>query len=320
MTRPKAEKYPKASGHRDSPAVSLVLCTRNRAERLKICLEYIARQNPSCDWELVIVDNGSTDDTGKVLAEYAVKVPFPTHILYEGRPGKSRGLNQALRVTRGDIVAFIDDDCYVAPDYIDRAREVFEDPKIGFAGGRVDLFDPTDYPMSIWISTEPVLVAPRSYLEPGLVPGGNMMLRRQVLEAIGGFDPALGPGSRFTSGEDPDIQARASFAGWWGLYTPDVVVAHHHRRKAKDAPAWRRGYSMGTGACKAKFLLIAETRPIYLRAWYWTFRRVLSGRYALRDLLWELQGAAAYLAHRLWKRVSRTAHDRAALARVDCSV
>jgi glycosyltransferase involved in cell wall biosynthesis len=288
----------------DSPAVSLVLCTRNRAEQLKICLEYIARQNPSCSWELVVVDNGSTDDTGRILSEYAAKAPFPTHILYEGQPGKSRGLNQALRVTRGDIMAFIDDDCYVASDYIDRAREVFEDPKIGFAGGRVELFDSTDYPLAIWTSTEPALLAPRSYLEPGFVPGGNMMLRRQVLEAIGGFDPELGPGARFSSGEDPDIQARACFAGWWGLYTPNVVVAHHHRRKTKDGPAWRRSYSMGTGAYKAKFLLIPETRSIYLRACYWTFRRTLGGRYALRDLLWELQGAASYFAHRLRKRVT----------------
>ena len=80
-----------------SPAVSLVLCTRNRAEQLKVCLEYVARQNPSCSWELVVVDNGSTDDTGKVLAEYAAKAPFPTQVLYEGRPGKSRGLNQIFK-------------------------------------------------------------------------------------------------------------------------------------------------------------------------------------------------------------------------------
>jgi glycosyltransferase involved in cell wall biosynthesis len=298
----KSHLHLKAKRHMGSPAVSLVLCTRNRAEQLKTCLEYVARQDPSCSWDLVVVDNGSTDDTGKVLSEYAAKVSFPTQILYEGRPGKSRGLNHALRVARGDIIAFIDDDCYVASDYIDRVREIFEDPKIGFAGGRVDLFDPTDYPMSIWTSTEPVLLAPCSYLQSGFLPGGNMMLRRQVLDAIGGFDPELGPGARFASGEDPDLQARASFAGWWGLYAPTVAVAHHHHRKAKDALAWRRSYSIGTGAYKAKFLLISEARSLYLRNWYWTFWRVLGGRYALRDLLWELQGAAGYLAHRLRKR------------------
>jgi glycosyltransferase involved in cell wall biosynthesis len=286
----------------DSLEVSLLFCTRDRAEKLKDCLAYIARQSPSCSWELVVVDNGSTDDTGRVLSEYAAKVPFVTTILYEGRAGKSRGLNKGLRVTRGEIIALIDDDCYIASDYIDRVREIFEDPKIGFAGGRIDLFDPTDYPMTIQTATEPMFLAPRSYVQPGWIPGANMMFRRNVLEAIGGFDPELGPGMRFYA-EDPDVQARASFAGWWGFYTPAAVVAHHHRRKAKDVPALRRKYSMGTGAYMAKFVLNSETRPVYLRAWYWTFRRVLRGRYALRDLLWELQGAAEYFAHRLRTRM-----------------
>jgi glycosyltransferase involved in cell wall biosynthesis len=287
----------------DKPAVSLLFCTRNRSAQLTGCLEYIARQNASCSWELVVVNNGSTDDTGRILSEYATKVPFPTIVLHEGTAGKSLGLNQGLRVAGGDIIALIDDDCYVAPDYIDRVLEIFADPKIGFAGGRVDLFDPTDYPMTIKTPTEADFLAPRNYVEPGWILGANMMFRRQILEAIGGFDPDFGPGARFPAGEDPDVQARASFAGWWGLYNPDVVVAHHHRRKVKDVPALRRIYSMGTGAYKAKFLLNADTRSVYLRAWYWAFRRVLGGRYALRDLLWEMQGAAGYLVHRVRRRV-----------------
>ena len=200
----------------DSPAVSLLLCTRNRAEQLKYCLEYISRLESSCSWELVVVDNGSTDDTSRVLVEYAAKVPFPVTILYEGRPGQRLGLNQALRVARGDIIALTDDDCYVAPDYVDRVREIFDDPRIGFAGGRVDLFDPTDYPITIATSTEQEYLPPRSYVVPGWLLGANMMFRRHVLETIGGFDPELGPGTRFY-GDDVDAQARASFAGWWGL-------------------------------------------------------------------------------------------------------
>ena len=290
----------------DSPAVSLLFCTRNRAEQLKSCLEYVARLNSSCSWELVVVDNGSIDDTGRVLSDYAATVPFSTTIVYEGKPGKSRGLNRGLRVTRGEIVALIDDDCYVAPDYIDRVREIFDDPRIGFAGGRVELFDPADYPISITTSTVLEFLAPRSYVPPGWILGANMMFRRQVLEAIGGFDPELGPGMRFSSGEDPDVQARASFAGWWGLYNPDVVVAHHHRRKAKDAAALTRVYLRGGGTYMAKFLLLSETRSVYLgvlsRRWYWEILRILRGNRPFPNYLWEGQGFAGYLAHRLRKR------------------
>ena len=77
-------------------AVSLVLCTRNRADKLGDCLEYIAQQKPSCAWELVVVDNGSSDGTSKVLKNFAARALFPTKILYQAAPGKSRGLNQAL--------------------------------------------------------------------------------------------------------------------------------------------------------------------------------------------------------------------------------
>jgi glycosyltransferase involved in cell wall biosynthesis len=317
----------------DSPAVSLLFCTRNRAGQLKTCLEHISRLHSLRTWELVVVDNGSTDETGRILSEYAAMVPFPTAILYEGRAGKSRGLNQGLRVARGEIIALIDDDCYVAPDHIDRVLDVFADPRIGFAGGRVELFDPTDFPMTIKTSTERELLPPRSYVEGGWVHGANMMFRRHVLEAIGGFDVDFGPGTPFIA-EDPDALARASFAGWWGLYTPEVVVAHHHGRKAKDINALWRGYSMGIGAYIAKFVLIPETRAIYLRAWsrnwYWVFRKVLSGRYTLRSYLpylwweargfwWQAQGFASYLIRRLRRLFTRWADGSRVSAGHVCS-
>ena len=211
-------------------------------------------------------------------------------------------MNQGLRVARGDIIALIDDDCYVEPDYIDRVLEIFKDPRIGFAGGRVELFDPTDFPMTIKTSTERELLPPRSYVEGGWVLGANMMFRRHVLEAIGGFDVDFGPGTPFIA-EDPDAQARASFAGWWGLYTPDVVVAHHHGRKAKDIPGIWRGYSTGTGAYRMKLALTRDTRPVYLRAWYWMLLSTLKGRMPAHMLFWEALGAVRYLALRLRRRI-----------------
>lgn len=243
------------------PAISLILCTRNRAETLKRCLDHIAQIRSAHAWELVVVDNGSTDGTGDILTTFASRACFPVRLFHESRPGKSRSLNLALRESQGEIVAFLDDDCYVAADHIDRVREVFADPKIGFAGGRVELFDPTDFPMTIKTATERELYPPRTYIEGGSLLGANMMFRRSVLETIGGFDTDLGPGTMFIA-EDPEAQARASFAGWWGLYTPDVVVAHHHGRKAGDMGSLWRRYSNGTGAYRVKLLLARDTRLV----------------------------------------------------------
>lgn len=285
-----------------NPEVSLIFCTRNRARQLGDCLDRIARVNSSLAWELVVVDNGSTDDTNRILSAFAARVPFPVKVLHEAKPGKSRGLNRAVGESSGDIIAFIDDDVYIWPDHIDRAQEIFADSRIGFAGGRVELFDPTDIPWSIQTSTERKLLPPRSYVEPGWLLGANMIFRRQALEAIGGFDPELGPGTRFIA-DDPDVQQRASFAGWWGLYSPDIVVGHHHRRKANDVLPLMRDYSMGGGAYFVKFLLGSETRPIFLqiwtRKWYWDALRLLRGGSGARNLWWEVQGAVWYLLHRL---------------------
>lgn len=286
-----------------SPAVSLVFCTKNRAAQLKACLDHIARVKSAHAWELVAVDNGSTDDTGAVLAAFAAEVPFPVKLLHEGRPGKSRGLNLALQASRGEIIAFIDDDCYVEPDHIDRVLEVFTDPRIGFAAGRVELFDPTDAPMTIRTSTERELYPPRSYIECGRLLGANMMFRRSILEEIGGFDPDLGPGTPFIA-EDPEVQARASFAGWWGLYTPDVVVAHHHGRKAGDIGELWRKYSNGTGAYRSKCVLARDTRLVFLKAWSWMVLGTLKGRYPVRMLAWEIEGATRYLTRRLRRRIA----------------
>ncbi len=294
-------------------AVSLLFCTRNRAEQLKPCLDHVARLQTSHSWELIVVDNGSTDGNGQVLSQFKSEASFPMTVLYEGRPGKSRGLNQALPLLRGSIVALIDDDCYVAPDYIDRILEIFEDPRIGFAGGRVELFDPTDIPLTIQTSTEPAYLPPYSYVEPGWILGANMMFRRDVLLSVGGFDVDFGPGTPWY-GDDPDVQARAGFAGWWALYAPTVSVAHHHRRKAAAAGPLNRTYSIGTGAYLAKHAISPKTGPIYFRMtarrWYWWVRQALRGGNGLTVLGWEAKGAAGYLALRARRKLSGCAAER----------
>lgn len=136
------------------PAVSLIFYTRNQAGQLGDCLDHIARVDSPLSWEFVVVDNGPMDDTSRILSAFAAKVPFPVKVLYEAEPGKCRGSNREIGVSRGDIFAFFDDDVYISPNHIDRVQEIFADSRIGFAGGQVELFDPNDYPLSIKASCE----------------------------------------------------------------------------------------------------------------------------------------------------------------------
>lgn len=285
--------------------VTIVIGTRNRASTLGQCLAHLASVTTRLEWELIVVDNGSTDATAAVLAEFARTARFPVSILYEPVPGVGRAKNVGWRAAKGEFVGFIDDDCYVPPDYIDNVVGLFRTNKIGYGGGRVSLFDAADYPITIQLSDHIKIIPPYSFIQAGFILGANMAFRRIVLEQIGGFDPDFGPGNKYVS-DDPDIQARASFDGWCGIYDPALTVKHHHGRDARAAQKLMRTYCLSTGAYYAKFLLRRNTRGTYVRniarRTYWVTRsRAEPPAYRF----WEIQGAVGYLVSRARGWLSR---------------
>jgi GT2 family glycosyltransferase len=278
-------------------AISLIIATRNRAQKLSACLSHVARVNTQLRWELIVVDNGSTDRTQNVLEEFARSASFPVTLLYEDTPGLGRAQNRAWRVGKGEIIAFTDDDCYVSPTLLDEVVKVFEDARIGYCGGRIILLGETDAPGNL--RTFP----PNSYLPAGAIEGANLMFRRSTLEAIGGFDEAFGPGTPFNC-VDVDACARASFAGWWGAWAPGPTVIHDHGRNRIESAIASRSYAIGRGAYSAKFIIRSDTRRRYLRSWVLALAKQISRRGRRRDFFLEIQGALHYSADRLFKRYS----------------
>jgi GT2 family glycosyltransferase len=171
--------------------------------------------------------------------------------------------NAGLRAARGEIVVFTDDDCYVRPDFIDQYRKVFDDPALGFAGGRILLHDSTDYPLTI-IESDAERIFPLGRPVPcGIVQGANMAIRRRPLKQAGGFDVRLGPGTPFLA-DDWDMQTRVAALGWAGGYFLGPTVSHHHGRKREHAKALIRLYNMGSGSVCLKLLADPRTRWNYL--------------------------------------------------------
>jgi glycosyltransferase involved in cell wall biosynthesis len=285
--------------------ISLIICTRNRCSSLRTCLEYVRRLESPGDWELIIVDNGSTDRTGDVLKTFVENIPFGVRLVFEPKPGLGRARNTGVAKATGEIIAFTDDDCYVSSDFLIRILDVFRDTRIGFMGGRILLYDETDVPQTIRPETEVRLIPPRSFVRPGQLQGANMAARRSLVTVVGGFDPEFGAGSTFRSCEETDFQARASQAGATGIYHPGPLVWHHHGRKpGKDYKNLMNGYYYGCGAYYAKFLLNRQTRARFLKNWYWSARSRLRDREPLAFLR-ELAGASAYILHKL-RRLGKT--------------
>jgi GT2 family glycosyltransferase len=153
------------------------------------------------------------------------------------------------------------------------------------------LHDPADYPITIYESMILRTFPARSFVSAGCIQGANMAFRRRILVDIGGFDLLFGPGTPLVSAEEIEAVGRASAMGWKGEYHPEVVVRHHHGRKAADVAAAWKCYAMGVGAYHMKLLLKGHQ-------FLWFARSVYQLRWRYRNsrtwVLWELVGAAKY--------------------------
>jgi glycosyltransferase involved in cell wall biosynthesis len=269
--------------------ISLIISTRDRCQQLARCLQSIRAITFERPWELIVVDNGSVDETALVVRRFFATAEISGVYVFEPKLGKSNALNTAIEIAHGEILAFTDDDCYPAPDFLSCFWSAFNDPSVGYITGRIILYDPTDCPVTINETMTPLTFPARSFVAAGSVQGANMGFRRAVLGALGGFDPLLGPGTQLVS-EDLDAAGRASAMGWKGRYCPEVIVSHHHGRKATDIPRLMKLYGMGAGAYHMK-LLLKGYKFLFAQSIYQISYRA---KYSRRMVLWELVGMVKY--------------------------
>ncbi|MEQ8663450.1 MAG: glycosyltransferase [Gammaproteobacteria bacterium] len=253
---------------------SVIVCTRDRRDRLGACLAALAAQDdlPEGGFEVLIVDNGSQDDTAAVVAGFVAAAPDRFRYLSAPLPGKSRALNHALARAAGEYLLFTDDDCIAAPDWVRCAiAELDEDPAIGVLGGRIELHDPRDMAVTIRTGRERVELASTAQLF-FFVAGCNMVIRRRVVDRVGPFDVLLGPGSQRGAGaEDVDYVYRAFRCGERVVYSPRPCVRHAHGRRSYDQlAALERSYVEGRGAFYAKHIVGGDAA--ILRMAYWELR------------------------------------------------
>ncbi len=237
--------------------VSLLLCTRDRAASLDGTLASITRAADAAHRliEVVVVDNGSSDDTPARLANWAAAQSFAVRILHEPRAGLALARNRGLAQARGGIIAMTDDDCVLHAGYFDALAAAFAGvPAPAIIGGRILPGDPADLPVTIKLEDHPMLLDPDAF-PGGFVMGANLGLTRDVLTLVGPFDVRFGAGARFVAAEDTDFLFRAQGRGIPVAYDPGFVVDHHHGRRREDAVvALLAGYGFGDGALYAKHI------------------------------------------------------------------
>lgn len=278
--------------------LSVVICTRNRAGYLPKMLASIQKLHYSgIIWELILVDNNSSDDTLSILENFRLNFSVPTQVIHEPKDGLSNARNTGWRAAQGEIVSFTDDDCYPQEDWLTTTVKAFNEYDVAYVGGRVLLFDQDDAPVTIQTSTQPLHFAARAHIESGQIIGANFAFRRKLFADIGGFDTRLGAGTRFHSGEDTDLLTRASKSGFEGRYEPSIVVFHHHRRRLQqDVSKLYRGYAFGRGALFVKMLSESDEKIIPIKGWYWRLSSLIKKR-GYTYVANEIKGAVSFILH-----------------------
>ncbi len=224
------------------PRISVVVCSYNGARTIRDCFDGL-EQLAYPDYEVIVVDDGSTDSTAAIACQYDYRL-----IRTENR-GLSNARNTGLKAATGEIVAYIDDDAYPDPHWLTYLAAWFLNTSHAAMGGP-NLAPPGDGPIAECIARAPggpvhVLL---SDCEAEHIPGCNMAFRKDCLEAVGGFDPQFR-----TAGDDVDVCWRLQERGWTLGFSPAAMVWHHRRNSLRTYWKQQIGYGRAEAMLERKW-------------------------------------------------------------------
>lgn len=216
--------------------VSVVMSTYNRCDLLPPAVEsLLAQRTDGLRYELVVVDNNSTDRTREVVESIMARGQADLRYVFEGRQGLSHGRNAGIANSTAPLVAFTDDDVRAAPDWVASVKRAFDEhPEVDFLGGKVLPRWEREPPS--WLTSE-IWSGPLALVDAGdepfyssaervfFFPGANFAFRRSLFDRVGLFDPHFQrvPGW-VSSVEDSEFILRVLRAGHKGLYAPHIVM------------------------------------------------------------------------------------------------
>jgi len=308
-----------------APGISVVVCTRDRAEQLQRCLEALSRLVFPA-YEIIVVDNAPRSDATRQVAAAA-----GARYVREDRPGLDWARNRGLAEARHDIIAYTDDDTEVDPRWLAGIAAGFADPAVGAVTGLVIpgaldtdaevLFELCYGGMGKGTTPrewDPATLTGRELIATQhLGVGANMAFRRELLRRLGGFDTALDVGTPSHGGGDLDMLHRVLMAGAVIRYEPAALLRHHHRRELGELRRQHYDNGRAFGVYLLKILrrgaIPRRTTAWYgLRSWLtWLVGRIYH-RLRRRELLpmplllAELWGAV----HAPWAFIATSRNDR----------
>ncbi|MGH7230432.1 MAG: glycosyltransferase family 2 protein [Nitrospiraceae bacterium] len=260
------------------PSATVAVCTRDRPEDLRRCLDALLRL-PDDGQELLVIDNcPATEDTRRLVERYS-----SVRYVRENTPGASAARNRAIREACHEIIAFSDDDAAPDSGWLRAILRNFHDPLVLCVTGLTMPLELETEAQEWFERHSPFGRGFKRFMLDGgdsnplyvarAGTSANMALRRAVREYVGFFDEALGPGTRSRTGEDFDMFLRILTSGYRIVYDPAALSWHRHRRTWKELRTTLHGYGVGVYAFLTRSLLVEREIAAPLICWGW-FRYV----------------------------------------------
>ena len=223
------------------PGISVVICTRNRTDNLRVCLNSFTSLKYD-RFEIIVVDNAPADD-----ATFQLTKEFPVRYVREDRPGLDWARNCGISNAAYEIVAFTDDDTVVDPHWLDAVGEAFTNPETMVVTGFVAPYELETHAQHVFelgyggmghgftrkIIKNDNLTSGELLWASGFGVGANMAFRKEVFNDIGNFDVALDVGTASHGGGDIEMFHRLVYRGHQLVYEPSAIIWHTHRRNMK---------------------------------------------------------------------------------------
>ena len=228
-----------------APLVTVIVCSYNGARTLTACLDSLGRLNYPA-YEVILVDDGSTDDTAHVAAQFA-----QVHYIHQSNHGLSHARNTGAAAAKGDVLAYTDSDCMADADWLYYLIGTLVSGDYAGVGGP-NVTPPAENWIQACVAAAPG--GPSHVLLTDTVaehiPGCNMAFYRWAFEAVGGFDPEYRK-----AGDDVDFCWRIQQAGWVIAFSPTAIVWHYRRFTLRAFLKQQDGYGEAESLLRFKHLI-----------------------------------------------------------------